>query len=206
MQTLHRPIPPPCPICKEHLYLSRCPCATGLYYFSRMASFGYYYGELKKIINILKYQNRKELAYPLGVLLAMYFKDKLIWNDIECVVPIPLYKDVLKKRGFNQSLFLAEEFKKEAKVSLMPKFLEKMRSTQDQTTLGALKRQKNVEGVFNASKECKGKNILLIDDVFTTGATVNEASKVLLEKGAKKVSVLTLAQTPLKEVERFGDK
>lgn len=178
--------------------LSKCPCLfSDHYYFSRMASFGYYEDGIKEVIGAFKYKKHKNLAEPLGIILALYLNDKLSWNDIDCIVPIPVYNDVLQKRGFNQSALLAEVIGRELGKLVSQKMLIKISPTEDQSKLSRQERMENVKGAFISGNECKGKRILLVDDVFTTGSTVNEASRVLKEGGALSISVITLAKSVL---------
>lgn len=182
--------------CGEISVFPECPCLTpDRYHFSRIASYGYYEDGIKDIIAAYKYEKKKDLAKPLGIILALYINDELLWKNTDCIVPIPIYGDVLQKRGFNQSLLLAEVIGNELEISVQSNILAKICCTKDQSTLSREERIKNVKGAFAAGSECKGKNILLVDDVFTTGATVNEASRVLKEIGALSVSILTLAKT-----------
>lgn len=118
----------------------------------------------------------------------------LTLNNIDAVIALPLHRSRLREREFNQSeelaKFIAEDFTK----PLSSNALEKIKNTKSQTELKDFERFKNIKGSFKANKEAvQGKNILLIDDVLTTGATVSEASYALKESGANKVIVLTLA-------------
>jgi ComF family protein len=120
-------------------------------------------------------------------------------------MPVPLHNRKLKMRGFNPSLLLVRHwtlFASELKINMpiipvVRDVLEKIRWTEPQTGLARKKRIKNVKNTFsiNDSSKIEGKRILLVDDVYTTGATANECAKVLLKSGALHVDVLTLART-----------
>lgn len=189
-----------CSNCGLVLLLPRCPCSEDKYYFSKLASYGYYDESLKKAIGLFKYKSRKSLAQPLGLLLAAYWQNELCWSNVSGIVPIPLHNDTLKLRGFNQSLLLAEVVGSKFKLPVSS-FLIKVRYTLDQSTLSAKDRQENVKGAFSVLGTCNWKHVVLIDDVFTTGATVNEASRVLKEAGVNTVFVLTLARSRFRDLE-----
>lgn len=112
------------------------------------------------------------------------------------VLPVPLHPKRLKEREFNQSLLLAKEISRTLKIPLIPDNLQRIRWTRPQIELKGEERLTNVKGAFKlkAPKAVEGKFFLLIDDVYTTGATVRECSKVLKKAGAEKVYVFTLAR------------
>jgi ComF family protein len=117
--------------------------------------------------------------------------------DADLIIPVPLHPRRLRWRGFNQSLLLAKQVSRKYDVPMDPFVLYRKRETAPQTQLAENERRKNVRGAFatDPEKSLKGKSLLLIDDVYTSGATVNECSRVLLHDGAKDVYVLTLART-----------
>ena len=125
-------------------------------------------------------------------------------SSIDRILPIPLYPKKMKQRGFNQSFLLIRNFKKKY-TSIYGKkpswqidtgTLLRVKSTRPQTGFDFQQRRANLKGVFcvNKKKPIPGENILLMDDVYTTGATCGEAATVLLESGANRVSVLVLAR------------
>jgi ComF family protein len=113
-------------------------------------------------------------------------------------MPVPLHTRRLRERGFNQSLLLARQVSRKRSIPLNFTALWRSRQTQPQTQLSGPERQKNVRGAFEVrnAEAVAGKRVLLIDDVFTTGATVQECAKALLDAGAERVDVLTLARVP----------
>jgi ComF family protein len=116
---------------------------------------------------------------------------------VDLIVPVPLHPKRLRWRGFNQSLLLARQVSRLYEVPTDPFVLNRARETAPQTELAEDERRRNVRGAFAicAEKSLKGKNVLLVDDVYTSGATVNECSRVLIRGGVREVYVLTLART-----------
>jgi ComF family protein len=118
------------------------------------------------------------------------------WLDYDCIVPVPLHPRKKRERGFNQSKLLARGLSRRSGVSLPGKKLLRHRYTRTQTRLKLRERIRNVQGAFRVVDQgwLREKSILLVDDVYTTGATVNECARVLKEDGALRVDVLTLAR------------
>lgn len=171
----------------------------------RMArSAGVYDKVLMAAIHCLKYKEKIQLARPLGVLLFMAFCR--YWNkgNINLIVPVPLHKKKFRSRGFNTSFLLVKEWALITGalngvlpvIPVIQDILVRKRWTEPQTGLGRKERLQNIKNAFGVSdsSNIKGKTILLVDDVFTTGATVNECAKVLLRAGAARIDVLTLAR------------
>ena len=148
---------------------------------------------LTKFIHQLKYKNKFGIARPLGELMAAHMPHWFINPDI--IIPIPLHSARYRDRGYNQSELLAKPISKSHKLPLMSQALQRIRNTPPQAQLNAIDRQANVNGAFQVSGEAvKGQNILLIDDVYTTGATLSAAAHALLIAGAASVSGYCLAQ------------
>ncbi len=168
-------------------------CITGRMPFALARSAYTYKSTVLKAIHKFKYNGKTILARPLGQLLAASATELSITPDI--IVPVPLHKTRLKRRGFNQSLLLAKEVSRHTGTALDYLNLQRTLYTTPQITLKANARERNVSGAFSLKNSAafKGKKVLLIDDVFTTGATVKECSKVLAKAGAE-VNVLTLAR------------
>jgi ComF family protein len=157
--------------------------------YTRAVSFGHYDKALASAIHHFKFLGIKRLSKPLAEL--MLFHDTA---GIDVVVPVPLTPAGLKSRGFNQALLLAHHIAGKKKIPLVVTALKKTRDTPPQVGLSAKERAANVKKAFSCAANMAGKNVLLIDDVMTTGATVNACSKQLLKAGAGSVSVLTLAR------------
>ncbi len=187
---------PSCAICSNPFsseYGSLCAaCMNKRPYFIRAASFGLYDNNLAIAINLFKFHGIKRLARPLSSLLLDHDMD-----GIDALVPVPLSIRSLRKRGFNQSLLLAHTIARRKRVRIIADGLIKTTETPPQLGLSSKQRLKNIRGAFRSAKEFSGMRVLLIDDVMTTGATVNECSLQLLTAGAEEVSVLTLARSSM---------
>jgi ComF family protein len=153
-------------------------------------SAGRYDGTLREIIHAFKYEGRRTLADPLG--RFMRESGESLLDDCDFIVPVPLHPWRRMRRGFNQSRDLAERLDRPVVSALW-----RTRASPAQTTLDAEARRLNVRGVFVLSPICTGQvdaaRIVLIDDVRTTGATVDECAKMLMRGGAREVRALTLA-------------
>jgi len=192
---------PICQFCGKPALRSvdRCiECRDEKLYFIKARSFGLYETVLKDAIVEFKYNHIKSLTEVLAQLLYKVYQKNYendLFNSIEF---IPMTRKDKNLRGFNQSELLAKKLAKMTKIPVNG-FLIKVRNTESQMGLQLSQRRKNLVGAFNfqGDKGKCGSNILLIDDVYTTGYTVSECSKVLLKNGAKNVYILTLARSIL---------
>ena len=152
---------------------------------------------LRQVVQKFKYGRKVSLGKPLGWLMAQGCEEFLSECHLDLIIPVPLHPKRLRWRGFNQSLLLARQVSRKYHVPVDPFVLYRHRETPPQTQLNEDDRRKNVRGAFATytEKSLKGKNVLLVDDVYTSGATVNECSRVLRHEGAREVWVLTLACT-----------
>jgi ComF family protein len=152
---------------------------------------------LRQVVQKFKYGRKVSLGKPLGRLMAEGCEEFLRQCRVDLVVPVPLHPKRLRWRGFNQSLLLARQVSRLYGVAADPFVLVRKRETAPQTALAEDERKKNVRGAFatHVGKSLSGQAVLLVDDVYTSGATVNECSRVLIRGGAKQVTVLTLART-----------
>jgi len=152
---------------------------------------------LREVVQRFKYGRKVSLGKPLGRLMALGCREFFVDIRLEVIVPVPLHPKRLRWRGFNQAVVLAREIGKEWKLPVDPFAVERSRETPPQTQLNEEERKKNMRRAFAVSAACsaEGKAVLLVDDVYTSGATVNECSRALKRGGAKEVSVLTLART-----------
>ncbi len=148
-------------------------------------------GKIQQMIWSLKYENASHLAVPLANRLAARLA-QLDWT-FDMLIPVPLHSIRLLERGYNQSQLLAEHLAELVGQPCIPDALRRQRQTQSQVGLNALERQLNMQEAFTAETALiTGKNILIIDDVFTTGATLAACAEAALDSGAVEVYGLTL--------------
>lgn len=187
---------PSCSICARPLiseYSRICgECISDPPEFSTVVSYGLYSDTLAIAINLLKFSGIKRLSRPLAILLL-----ELDIPAVDVILPVPMTKKALIERGFNQSLLIAREISKRKGIPLDIDSLLKRKETLPQVGLKAEERLKNLRGAFSVERDIKGKKVLLVDDVMTTGATLRECSKALLKAGAERITGLVLARTPL---------
>ena len=145
----------------------------------------------------VKFFGQEHLSPLLGRLLALSFQNSKWLEKYDSIIPIPLHSSRLRKRGFNQSLLLAHHFRKNLgknSPQIHPLWLRRTRATLPQTELPLAERKINLEDAFSALAEVRDENILLLDDVMTTGSTLNAAARCLKEAGAGKVGALVLCR------------
>jgi ComF family protein len=192
--------PPLCPRCglpypsgRAHLC---AVCLKDRRYFAVHRTAALYEGALKEMIHRFKYQGVFPLKQVLGDLLEPVLKGMRRELRVDLLVPVPLHIRRLRERGFNQALLLVKELSTRSGIPYQERALAKIKETPEQISLKKRERAKNLKGVFTVTDEgaIKGKRVVLVDDVFTTGATVNECSRALLKAGAKQVAVLTVAR------------
>lgn len=171
-------------------------CLTKKRYFNRARAMGYYDGVLRNAIRIFKYKLKNNLAFPLIRLMVDRMQSFFEETSYNLIIPVPLHSKRLRERGFNQALSLARLLSKQYEIPLDRYSLTRRRMTEPQVGLSERNRVKNVSGAFSILEKNKvvDKDILLVDDVYTSGNTVDECSKVLIKAGARKVDVLTLAR------------
>ncbi len=170
-------------------------CLKSPYFFSKARAILPYSDKAAKLIHSFKYNGSTSQFSTFKVLwLRSGLKDDLFSPDL--IIPVPLHIDRLRERGFNQALLLAQIFFSDQKEKITPHILKRLKKTPHQTTLSGQARRKNMKNAFAIiDKEIiKSKRILLVDDVFTTGTTVNECARILHQAGADEIQVLTLAR------------
>ncbi len=154
------------------------------------AAFGYdYAGRARQAVLRLKMERARALAPPLAHLVATHLTELGFLNDLDAIVPIPIHWRRWCERGFNQSELLCASLSKE---HVRPELLVRTRHTVPQMKLNAVERQSNLNGAFRAHPDVRGKRILLVDDVYTSGATARECAHTLVQAGAQQVRVYAL--------------
>jgi ComF family protein len=150
----------------------------------------------QKLVHLLKYGDRLELARGLGAMMARAGAELLAEADV--IVPVPLHRGRLWWRRFNQAMALASEVARRSGRPCEPRLLARVKRTESQVGLTRAQRRENLQGAFRVPEgeraRCQGRRILLVDDVLTTGATANAASRALLRGGAARVDVLAFAR------------
>lgn len=165
--------------------------------FTKAIAVARYEGIMRELIHKFKYAKEKILLDELAnLLIKKWLETNSSLPLIDLIIPAPLYYKKLKERGFNQSELLAERLHKASGIPFEINNLIKIQPTPDQAGLDSVNRRKNLIDAFEVTRpqSIKDKNILLIDDVLTTGATASEIARTLKKNGAKGVYVLVLAR------------
>jgi len=190
---------PLCRKCGKPLHIQRkdmlCnDCQEEYRAFVQARSYGHYEGILKQLIYEFKYHGKQEIAEVLGNLMFDVLK-QLTWPSFDYIIPLPLHAKRLRERGYNQAYLLAKVLARQSGVPIF-RDLIRVKPTEHQTLLDKTLRKENLKEAFKIVKSSKihEKTVLLVDDVYTTGATSGECSKSLLGAGAKAVYVLTCAR------------
>jgi len=171
-------------------------CITRRVHFDCARSAGVYAGELRRAIRQFKFNRRSMLAAPLADFAAESCEAVGPKQGYAALVPVPLHPHRLCSRGYNQSLLLALRLSRQWEVKVERDYLRRITWTVSQTSLRRSQRRRAVRGAFTCrSRRYAGKRLLLIDDVFTSGATVDECARILKRFGAAAVDVLTVART-----------
>jgi ComF family protein len=204
-----------CSACREKiefLYPPRCRfCAkpvndntTGLcrkcrgkqYPYDRLVCAAAYKEPLAGLIHLLKYKDYDYLGDFLGALLAEHLsRINFSGGGYDFIIGVPLHPLKLKERGFNQTSFLAKKIANHFKIEFKDDIIYGVKDKLSQTKLSGQDRLANIHGTFAVPGGLTGKQIILVDDIFTTGATIRECAFALKEKGAKTVTAITLAKT-----------
>lgn len=171
-------------------------CRRGDFHFDFARSYGRLEDPLQAIIHQFKYGSHASLARPLARLLHALWVQSCQDRDADMIVPVPLHKARRKERGFNQAWLLARHLSRWTRIPLKDKVLVRYRATAVQAGLSRGQRRRNIQGAFRVVDRAavRKRTVLLVDDVFTTGATLNECARMLRKQGANRVDVLTVAR------------
>jgi ComF family protein len=152
-------------------------------------------GIVQNLLHKLKYDNRPEVGERLGKILSMRLIEDGYANEFDLLIPVPLHKNKRRIRGYNQSAMIAEGMGKILNVPFSDTLIARVKSTQTQTKKSKIERWENVNEAFQVlhPTNISGKRILIIDDVITTGATIESCAKSLLDAGAAEISIACLA-------------
>jgi len=212
-----------CSVCGERVLSSyalsdsdgliRCPvCRRVERPFGRAVAYGSYDGGLRELVHLLKYNGVRPAANVLGRMLAeaIVALEPAFEHAQVVVIPVPLFKTRRQQRGFNQAELIARAALKAhpagERLQLREEILLRTRDTHSQIGLTSHQRRENLRGAFAVTRaaEVTGREVLLVDDVYTTGTTVSECARVLLRAGAAKVWVATVART-LKLASKYAE-
>ncbi len=165
-------------------------------YLDRVYSLGLFDGNFQELIHQFKYKGKVSAGKSLGIRLARELKKQQV-SDVAYLVPVPLHKARKRERGFNQSEIVAESLGAELNLKVEKNILSRIKNTKDQTKLSIEERKQNVAGAFqvrDTRQILSDKKVILVDDVITTGATLNECAKVLKQAGVKEILAVTIAK------------
>lgn len=165
-------------------------------YFKELISIFKYEGIIRDKILQYKFEDK---AYMYNTFAKIILKNEKICGLLkkyDIIIPVPIHKKRKAQRGYNQTQLIASKISKYVEIKLCDDVLIKSKNTIAQSKLNKNKRKQNIKGAFKIlnSEKIQGKNILLFDDIYTTGSTVNECSKILTRAGAKRIGVLTIAK------------
>lgn len=149
--------------------------------------------KVQKLLHALKYKGNKDVGILLGYMFGQELKASGHLPDAEIILSIPLHKKKSRQRGYNQSDLLAEGFSNATGIPWSGTMLERIRYTATQTGKSKLERRENVQGVFAVKQGFCPESAILIDDVLTTGATLEECARTLLRAGCRRFYILTIA-------------
>ncbi len=193
-----KPIGPPwCEKCGEpFITVELCAnCRTHPLQIEKIRSVALFEGPLRQAIHRFKYERLAGLAEPFGEMLADYWRAEQLTAD--WLIPVPLHPSRERDRGYNQSELLARSLARRVDVPVSGRGLRRTRATAVQMTLNAAQRRENVANAFECIEaRVRGAQIIVLDDVCTTGATLDACAQAALKAGAASVMGLTLARTP----------
>jgi ComF family protein len=153
-----------------------------------------YQERVKDAIHQLKYRNQVNLAEPLGKLLGKSLEAAELGFEPDCIIPVPLHPGRLKKRGYNQALEISRPLARKMQVPINNKLLQRTLKTPPQQGLTAAERRSNLRNAFIVTAATSARNILLVDDVMTTGETVRECCRVLMKNNIAEVQVAVIGR------------
>lgn len=165
-------------------------------YFNELMYIFKYEGQIRRLILDYKFNDK---SYIYLTFTNFLLKNKKVFENIkkyDKIIPIPISKKRLKTRGYNQSYLIAKEIANKTNLEIVNNCLFKTKNIIEQSKLNKEDRAKNIQGVYMLKNKhlIENKNILLIDDIYTTGSTVNESSKILRQGNPRKIGILVLAK------------
>ena len=174
---------------KEYCY----DCTMIRHVFEEGRSIWIHKEPVSRAVYALKYQNRRIYAKAFGEEMADQYGYYLREEKVELIVPVPLHRKKMRIRGYNQAALLAEVLGEITGISVDEDILVRVKNTKPLKQLNDKERRRSIRGAFSVRKSVWAKTIVLIDDIYTTGSTLDEAARVLLKAGAEKVYFLTIS-------------
>lgn len=168
-------------------------CSRRIHFFEQGTGIFPYSTLLQESLYKLKYEKRQEYGTFYGELGALLAKEQIRRWKIDIIVPVPLHRKRLEKRGYNQSELIAEALGKGLALPVDKVVLKRKINTRPQKDLGPAERKVNLKNAFVSNGRLERENVLLVDDIYTTGATVDEAARTLKKAGAARVYFLVIA-------------
>jgi ComF family protein len=184
----------PCPRCGLSLPAASCPATSAAWTVATVVAPFRYAEPLQGYLQALKFAGRRNLGRALGELLVDHLVATGMAEGIDSVVAVPLHRRRLISRGYNQAVEIARPIVAALRIPKLVAGIVRCRSTAAQSELSALERRANLRGAFAVNRPLDGRRIAVIDDVMTTGATVNTLALVLLRAGAESVQAWTVAR------------
>lgn len=162
--------------------------ASSLFYFNKGSDF-------RHLIHLLKYKDRKDIGETLGRFAAQELLKSKTFRDVDYIIPIPLHKKKERSRGYNQAESIAKGLSEVLNLPIDKQSVIRIKANKTQTRKNVLQRWQNVQEIFSLTDEAKleGKHIMIVDDVLTTGATIESCAQELLKIPGIKISIFTLA-------------
>ena len=190
-------MPPGCCKCGKHLWSQEeeycTDCKDRTHYFDAGRAL-YEYGTVKQALYRLKYNGRAEYTEIFGEEIAFYFKDYLLEINPDALIPVPMHPQKERSRGYNQAALLAQAIGKYANIPVYTDLVSRIRNTKPLKLLNPEERVNNLKKAFILKENSvKLKVVVIVDDIYTTGSTIDEISKVLRQAGVQKIYFVTLA-------------
>lgn len=187
------PLCPQCALPSNGLTCGNC-LKTPPYFDATLALFSYSF-PVDRLLQHYKYNEMLQLARTFASLLQQKLATRSHNNQIDLVIPMPMHPSRLRQRGFNQALEIARIISQNMQLTLDYRSCQRLKPTPPQASLAFKQRIKNIRGVFSCATDLHGLNIVLVDDVMTTSASLNELAKILKQAGAARVECWVIART-----------
>lgn len=180
-------------------YRFKCKeCQESFHYFRKHKSYALYEGSMKASLMKLKYKGDAYQSVQMGIYLAKVLKDGNFESEYDYIVPVPIHPIRKWQRGYNQSELITNELLEAIKLNVPTNLLKRVKHTKKLKAIGREERKLILKDVFELDRKyqnrLKGKKILLIDDIYTTGSTLNACAKVLYESGCEIIDCITVAR------------